>query len=32
MALLDIIITHAHEPWGIGRKMFEMLKVQRGIE
>ena len=32
MPLLDIIITHAHEPWGIGRKMFEMLKVQRGIE
>lgn len=32
MALLDIVITHAHEPWGIGRKMFEMLKVQRGVE
>ena len=32
MALLDIVITHAHEPWGIGRKMFEMLKLQRGVE
>lgn len=32
MALLDIVITHAHEPCGIGRKMFEMLKVQRGVE
>lgn len=32
MALLDIIITHRDEPWGVGRKMFEMLKLQRGVQ
>ncbi len=31
MALLDIIITHYDEPWSEGRKMFEMLKLQRGV-
>ena len=31
MAVLDIIVTHADEPWSVGRKMFEMLRVQRGI-
>lgn len=31
MALLDIVITHRDEPWGVGRKMFEMLKLQRGV-
>ena len=31
MELLDIIITHRDEPWGVGRKLFEMLKMQRGI-
>lgn len=32
MALLDVIITHYNEPWSDGRKMFEMLKVQRGVK
>lgn len=32
MALLDIIITHYNEPWSDCRKMFEMLKMQRGVE
>ena len=32
MAMLDIIITHRDEPWGVGRKMFEMLKLQRGVQ
>ena len=32
MALLDIIITHYNEPWSDGRKMFEMLKLQRGVD
>lgn len=31
MALLDIIITHWKEPWSDGRKMFEMLRIQRGV-
>ena len=29
--LLDIIITHWQEPWDVGRKMFEMIRMQRGI-
>lgn len=29
--LLDIIITHHDEAWGVGRKMFEMLGMQRGV-
>ena len=32
MALLDIIITHWREPWDVGRKMFEMLRMQRGTD
>lgn len=32
MRLLDIVITHSTEEWGIGRKMFEMLKLQRGVD
>ena len=32
MPLLDIIITHYNEPWSDGRKMFEMLKLQRGVD
>ena len=32
MALLDIIITHWREPWDVGRKMFEMLRMQRGVD
>lgn len=31
MAILDIIITHYKEPWYDGRKMFEMLRLQRGV-
>ena len=31
MALLDLIITHYKEPWEDGRKMFEMLRLQRGV-
>lgn len=31
MALLDIVITHRDEEWRVGRKMFEMLKLQRGV-
>lgn len=31
MAFLDIIITHCREPWADCRKMFEMLRMQRGI-
>lgn len=31
MALLDIVITHYNEKWADGRKMFEMLKLQRGV-
>lgn len=31
MAMLDMIITHHRERWSECRKMFEMLKMQRGI-
>lgn len=31
MAMLDLVITHHREAWADGRKMFEMLKMQRGI-
>lgn len=31
MAQLDIIITHYNEVWANGRTMFEMLRMQRGI-
>ena len=31
MALLDIIITHYNEPWSDGKKLFDMLKMQRGV-
>ena len=31
MAMLDIVIPHRKEKWADGRKMFEMLKLQRGI-
>lgn len=30
--MLDIIITHKDEPWIVGQKMFEMIKMQRGME
>lgn len=32
MAFLDLIITHWKEKWADGRKMFEMLKMQKGVE
>lgn len=32
MALLDIIVTHWNEEWCEGRKFFEMLKMQRGVD
>ena len=32
MALLDIIITHHKEAWRDCRKMFEMLRLQRGVK
>lgn len=32
MALLDLVITHHREKWADGRKMFEMLKMQKGIQ
>ena len=32
MAILDIIVTHRNEEWCVGRKFFEMLKLQRGVE
>ena len=31
MAELDIIITHYQEPWAECRKMFEGLRLQRGV-
>ena len=30
--MLDIIIPHYKEPWEVGRKMFDMLDLQRGID
>lgn len=32
MALLDMIVTHWNEQWCEGRKFFEMLKLQRGVD
>ena len=31
MRKLDIVVTHYNEPWETGRKFFEMLSMQRGI-
>lgn len=31
-AKLDIIIPHHREPWETGKKLFDMLELQRGIE
>ena len=28
---LDIIVTHYKEPWEVGRKLFNMLDLQRGV-
>ncbi len=30
--MLDIIIPHYTEPWGVGEKMFTILALQRGID
>ena len=32
MAILDIIVTHCREEWREGRKFFEMIKLQRGVD
>ena len=31
MAYLDIIVPHCKEPWTTGKKFFDMLSLQRGI-
>ena len=31
MPTLDIIVTHHKEEWSVGRKFFEMMKMQRGV-
>lgn len=30
--MLDIIITHYKEPWETGRKLFQMIDLQRGVD
>lgn len=30
--MLDIIITHYREPWEVGRKLFQMIGLQRGVD
>ena len=30
--MLDIVISHYNEPWEVGRKLFWMLDLQRGID
>ena len=30
--MLDMMITHWNEPWEIGRKAFQMLALQRGVD
>ena len=30
--MLDIIVPHYNEPWEIGRKLFRMIDMQRGID
>lgn len=32
MPLLDLIVTHYNEPWDTGKKFFDMLNLQRGID
>ena len=32
MAYLDIIVPHCTEPWETGKKFFDMLALQRGID
>ena len=30
--MLDLIIPHYTEPWQVGKKMFDMLDIQRGMD
>lgn len=30
--MLDLIVPHYTEPWSVGRKLFDMLDLQRGID
>lgn len=32
MKLLEIIVPHWTEPWIIGRKLFDMISLQRGVD
>lgn len=32
MRLLDLIVTHYKEPWWVGKKFFDMLALQRGVD
>ena len=32
MSYLDIIVPHCREPWATGKKFFDMLALQRGID
>lgn len=32
MRTLEIIMTHWTEPWEVGRKFFDMLSLQRGVD
>ena len=32
MLKLDIIVTHYDEPWEVGKKFFDMLAMQRGVD
>ena len=32
IAMLDIVITHYKEPWEVGKPMFDLLALQRGVD
>ena len=32
MPMLDIIVTHYKEPWEVGKPLFDILALQRGID
>lgn len=32
MSYLDIIVPHCREPWATGKKFFDMLALQRGVD
>ena len=32
MLLLEIIIPHYNEPWNVGKPLFDMLALQRGVD